>query len=58
MTEKGAEPFCGRAARSLLAPAAFLTPQVCDQYFPQLASAKPKQLWLGVGKDDFELMRD
>ena len=33
--------------------AAYLTPEVCDQYFPALAAANAKLLWLGVGKDDF-----
>lgn len=33
--------------------AAFLTPQVCDRYFPELAAANLKLLWLGVGKSDF-----
>ncbi len=33
--------------------AAFLTPQVCDSHFPDLAGNPPKLLWLGVGKDDF-----
>jgi enterochelin esterase family protein len=39
--------------------AAYLAPEVCDQYFPEFVSqpeatnAKLKLLWLGVGKDDF-----
>ena len=35
--------------------AAYLTPEVCDRHFPDLAAASPelKLLWLGVGKDDF-----
>ena len=33
--------------------AAYLTPEVCDQQFPDLARSKPKLLWLGVGKSDF-----
>lgn len=33
--------------------AAFLTPEVCDRHFPDLAATKPKLLWLGVGKSDF-----
>lgn len=33
--------------------AAYLTPQVCDKHFPELAASKPSLLWLGVGKSDF-----
>lgn len=33
--------------------AAYLTPQVCDKHFTDLAHAKPSLLWLGVGKSDF-----
>ncbi|WP_081885686.1 alpha/beta fold hydrolase [Haloferula sp. BvORR071] len=33
--------------------AAYLTPEVCERYLPDLAASKPSLLWLGVGKDDF-----
>lgn len=33
--------------------AAYLTPEVCDKHFPDLAGSKQALLWLGVGKSDF-----